>query len=171
MGMSLAIMLMLATFGSAFVDVNAGMPEVSGTVAMIWACCCCSVPVASLRRCSLQSWLLDAMEGPTPVFGADPCSDHGDAGVYLITRSNAIFAESSAASTAVVVVGTVTLLVRRLDRLRQGRHQEGAGRIDDVPDRLHDAGRGDWARRLRVRDLPSAHPGSSRLTCSSGPAR
>ena len=33
------------------------------------------------------------------------------AGVYLITRSNAVFAESLAASTAVVVVGTVTLLV------------------------------------------------------------
>ena len=53
MGMSLAIMLMLATFGSsAFVDVNAGMPSVSGTTAHdAWGCCCCSAPVASRRRC------------------------------------------------------------------------------------------------------------------------
>ena len=42
-------------------------------------------------------------------------------------------------------------------RLRQGRHQEGAGRLDDEPDRLHDAGRRPRPGRLRVRDLPPAH--------------
>ena len=43
-------------------------------------------------------------------------------------------------------------------RLRQGRHQEGARGLDDEPDRLHDARRGSRPGRLRVRDLPPAHP-------------
>jgi NADH-quinone oxidoreductase subunit L len=111
MGMSLAIMLMLATFGSsAFVDVNAGMPDVSGTTALIMGLLLLLGACGKSAQVPLQSWLLDAMEGPTPVSALIHAATMVTAGVYLITRSNAIFAESEAASTAVVVVGTVTLL-------------------------------------------------------------
>jgi NADH-quinone oxidoreductase subunit L len=111
MGMSLAIMLMLATFGSsAFVDVNAGMPDVSGTTALIMGLLLLLGACGKSAQVPLQSWLLDAMEGPTPVSALIHAATMVTAGVYLITRSNAIFAESEVASTAVVVVGTVTLL-------------------------------------------------------------
>jgi NADH-quinone oxidoreductase subunit L len=111
MGMSLAIMLMLATFrSSAFVDVNAGMPDVSGSTAMIMGLLLLLGACGKSAQVPLQSWLLDAMEGPTPVSALIHAATMVTAGVYLITRSNAVFAESAAASTAVVVVGTVTLL-------------------------------------------------------------
>ena len=112
MGMSLAIMLMLATFGSsAFLDVNEGMPDVGASTALIMGLLLLLGACGKSAQVPLQSWLLDAMEGPTPVSALIHAATMVTAGVYLITRSNAVFAESTAASTAVVVVGTVTLLV------------------------------------------------------------
>jgi NADH-quinone oxidoreductase subunit L len=111
MGMSLAIMLMLATFGSsAFVDVNDGMPKVSSTIALIMGLLLLLAACGKSAQVPLQSWLLDAMEGPTPVSALIHAATMVTAGVYLITRSNAIYAQSLPASTVVVVVGTVTLL-------------------------------------------------------------
>jgi NADH-quinone oxidoreductase subunit L len=111
LGMSVAIMLMLATFGSsAFVDVNEGAPNLSATTAtgiglllLLGAC-------GKSAQVPLQSWLLDAMEGPTPVSALIHAATMVTAGVYLIVRSYPVYAESAAASEAVVIVGTVTLL-------------------------------------------------------------
>jgi NADH-quinone oxidoreductase subunit L len=58
----------------------------------------------------LQTWLPDAMEGPTPVSALIHAATMVTAGVYLIARSNPIFDDSQAARTAVVVVGAITLL-------------------------------------------------------------
>ncbi len=112
MGMSLAIMLMLATFGSsAFVAVNEGMPSVTDTTALIMGLLLLLGACGKSAQVPLQSWLLDAMEGPTPVSALIHAATMVTAGVYLVTRSNAIFAESTTASLAVAIVGTVTLLV------------------------------------------------------------
>jgi NADH-quinone oxidoreductase subunit L len=111
MGMSIAVMVMLATFGSsAFVDVNEGMPNVSDTTALILGLLLLLAACGKSAQVPLQSWLLDAMEGPTPVSALIHAATMVTAGVYLVTRSNAIFTASLPASTAVVVVGTVTLL-------------------------------------------------------------
>ncbi|HVI35148.1 MAG TPA: NADH-quinone oxidoreductase subunit L, partial [Gaiellales bacterium] len=111
MGMSIAIMFMLYLFGSsAFVDVNAGAPLMPPVVATVLGLLLLFAACGKSAQVPLQSWLLDAMEGPTPVSALIHAATMVTAGVYLITRSHAIFAESSAASTAVVVVGTVTLL-------------------------------------------------------------
>ena len=112
MGMSIAIMFMLYLFGSsAFLDVNNGAAAMPTTVATVMGLLLLLGACGKSAQVPLQSWLLDAMEGPTPVSALIHAATMVTAGVYLVVRSHAIFVESEAASTAVVVVGTVTLLV------------------------------------------------------------
>ncbi|SOB82483.1 NADH-quinone oxidoreductase subunit L [Streptomyces sp. 1331.2] len=111
MGLSIAIMLMFAEFGSfAFDPVFGGAHQASegkltaiGLMLLLAAC-------GKSAQVPLQSWLGDAMEGPTPVSALIHAATMVTAGVYLITRSAAIFDLAPDAQTAVVVVGTVTLL-------------------------------------------------------------
>ncbi len=111
LGMSMAVMFMLYLFGSsAFVDVNAGSPQMPPLVATVLGLLLLLGACGKSAQVPLQSWLLDAMEGPTPVSALIHAATMVTAGVYLITRSHAIFLESETASTVVVIVGTVTLL-------------------------------------------------------------
>jgi NADH-quinone oxidoreductase subunit L len=114
-GLSVGIMMMFTTFGSfAFADVlpKAGDAAAAGQHAtvtgigfmLLLAACGKSAQVP------LQSWLGDAMEGPTPVSALIHAATMVTAGVYLITRSGAIFNAAPDAQTAVVTVGAVTLL-------------------------------------------------------------
>ncbi|EDY64943.2 NADH dehydrogenase subunit L [Streptomyces pristinaespiralis ATCC 25486] len=111
MGLSIAIMLMFTTFGTfAFGPVLAATEETSegmltaiGLMLLLAAC-------GKSAQVPLQSWLGDAMEGPTPVSALIHAATMVTAGVYLIVRSGAIFNAAPDAQLAVVIVGAVTLL-------------------------------------------------------------
>ncbi|MEU0733353.1 NADH-quinone oxidoreductase subunit L, partial [Streptomyces lavendulocolor] len=111
MGLSIAIMLMFTTFGTftfgpvlaATGETSEGMLTAIGLMLLLAAC-------GKSAQVPLQSWLGDAMEGPTPVSALIHAATMVTAGVYLITRSGAIFNAAPDAQLAVVVVGAVTLL-------------------------------------------------------------
>ncbi|MFE2017236.1 NADH-quinone oxidoreductase subunit L [Streptomyces sp. NPDC059499] len=111
MGLSIAIMLMFTTFGTfAFGPVFAAVDGTSegkltaiGLMLLLAAC-------GKSAQVPLQSWLGDAMEGPTPVSALIHAATMVTAGVYLIVRSGAIFNAAPDAQLVVVVVGAVTLL-------------------------------------------------------------
>ncbi len=99
----------------------------------------------------LQSWLLDAMEGPTPVSALIHAATMVTAGVYLIARSNAIFDVAPHARLVVEIVGAITLMFGAIIGCAKDDIKKVLAGLDDEPDRLHVPGRRASVRRLRVR--------------------
>src|SRR5215831_2564007 len=110
-GLSLAVMLMFATFGTitfnsvfhAVGGASQGVVTALGLLLLLGAC-------GKSAQLPLQSWLLDAMEGPTPVSALIHAATMVTAGVYLIVRSGPIFDLSPNARLVVTIVGAATLL-------------------------------------------------------------
>ena len=110
-GLSIAIMLMFAYFGttdyagvfSRVGGASTGVTTAIGLMLLLGAC-------GKSGQFPLQTWLPDAMEGPTPVSALIHAATMVTAGVYLIARSASIFNQSQAARTVVVIVGAITLL-------------------------------------------------------------
>ncbi|MCT7661034.1 NADH-quinone oxidoreductase subunit L [Mycobacterium deserti] len=110
-GLAIALMVMFAHIGSvSFAGVFAAAPDVGegvltaiGLLLLLAAC-------GKSAQVPLQSWLGDAMEGPTPVSALIHAATMVTAGVYLIVRSGPVFDLAPNAQLGVVIVGAVTLL-------------------------------------------------------------
>jgi NADH-quinone oxidoreductase subunit L len=113
-GLALAIMFMFSTVGSTnFADVfgavaanviGYGTLTAMGLLLLLGAC-------GKSGQFPLQSWLPDAMEGPTPISALIHAATMVTAGVYLIARANPIFTASQATRTVVLVVAAITILI------------------------------------------------------------
>ena len=110
-GLSVAIMVMFVSFGTvSYSGVLAGAAQadeatltVIGLLLLLAAC-------GKSAQFPLQSWLGDAMAGPTPVSALIHAATMVTAGIYLVVRSGPIFEGAPAATLAVAVVGAITLL-------------------------------------------------------------
>lgn len=110
-GLAVALMVMFAATGTvSYAGVFDAAPQLSsgtlnaiGLLLLLAAC-------GKSAQVPLQSWLGDAMEGPTPVSALIHAATMVTAGVYLIVRSGPVFNLAPEAQTAVAVVGAVTLL-------------------------------------------------------------
>src|ERR1700712_3731387 len=110
-GLSIAIMLMFAYLGSTdFEHVFAGANGLSSGVITAIALMLLLGACGKSGQFPLQTWLPDAMEGPTPVSALIHAATMVTAGVYLIARSAPIFDLTQNGRTVVTIVGAITLL-------------------------------------------------------------
>jgi NADH-quinone oxidoreductase subunit L len=113
-GLALALMVMFANVGTvSYAGVFGAADEMAssspgtltaiGLLLLLAAC-------GKSAQVPLQSWLGDAMEGPTPVSALIHAATMVTAGVYLIVRSGPVYDLAPDARVGVVIVGAVTLL-------------------------------------------------------------
>jgi NADH-quinone oxidoreductase subunit L len=111
-GLSIGVGLIFATFQTtSFAKVSEltgeagkGTMTAIGLLLLLAAC-------GKSAQFPLQTWLLDAMEGPTPVSALIHAATMVTAGVYLIVRSQFVFEYTDTARLAVSIIGTITLLM------------------------------------------------------------
>ncbi|WP_426593071.1 NADH-quinone oxidoreductase subunit L [Cellulomonas sp. McL0617] len=112
LGLIIAMGLMFATFGSVSFDSvlhgiapGTSQAALNGIAIMLLLAAC-----GKSAQFPLQSWLGDAMAGPTPVSALIHAATMVTAGVYLIVRSAPLFNAAPDAQLVVVCVGAVTLV-------------------------------------------------------------
>jgi NADH-quinone oxidoreductase subunit L len=108
-GFSLAMFLIAINFGSF--DFNTVLPAAPGkpeatltTIALLLLVGACG----KSAQFPLYVWLPDAMEGPTPVSALIHAATMVTAGVYMCTRSAAIFTHAPVAMEVVAIIGLFT---------------------------------------------------------------
>ena len=110
-GLSIAIMIAFATFGSvSFAGIEEKASGASETAMTAMGLMLLLAATGKSAQFPLQAWLGDAMAGPTPVSALIHAATMVTAGVYLITRSNFVFDAAPNAQLAVVIIGVITLL-------------------------------------------------------------
>ena len=120
-GFLLAMFLTVKTFGTlSIAEVNAAAPLLAGSavvtvLGLLYLLAACG----KSAQLPLQTWLPDAMAGPTPVSALIHAATMVTAGVYLIARTAPLFASTPDASAVVAWVGGITALVAAFAALTQ----------------------------------------------------
>jgi len=113
-GFLIGIFLLLATFGTlTFSEIGAKLaasPGWTGGVLTAIALCLLVGATGKSAQLPLYVWLPDAMEGPTPVSALIHAATMVTAGVYMISRTHAIYDRSPFALGVVATIGAATAL-------------------------------------------------------------
>ncbi|MCZ6917434.1 MAG: NADH-quinone oxidoreductase subunit L [Gemmatimonadetes bacterium] len=122
-GLLIAMFMIFRSTGSLnFIEVFEAAPETfiangpTVTVITLFLFLGC---VGKSAQLPLYTWLPDAMAGPTPVSALIHAATMVTAGVYLVVRSNVLFAMAPVSSALVALVGAVTALFAATIALKQ----------------------------------------------------
>ncbi|BBY87944.1 NADH-quinone oxidoreductase subunit L [Mycolicibacterium tokaiense] len=110
-GLAVALMVMWADAGTlSYAGVFDAVPALSGGTVTAIGLLLLLAACGKSAQFPLQSWLGDAMEGPTPVSALIHAATMVTAGVYLIVRCGPIYDAAPIAQGAVVTIGAITLV-------------------------------------------------------------
>jgi NADH-quinone oxidoreductase subunit L len=89
-----------------------GLPELAAALLLIGG-------LGKSAQLPLQTWLPDAMAGPTPVSALIHAATMVTAGVYLVARTHVLFLLAPEVMNAIAIGGAITLLIAALSGLMQ----------------------------------------------------
>lgn len=99
----------LSVYGTMnLTDVNPHFPVTNGTLLLIAGLLLLGGAAGKSAQLPLQTWLPDAMAGPTPVSALIHAATMVTAGVYLVSRFHIVFHVTPALLNVVAIVGTAT---------------------------------------------------------------
>jgi NADH-quinone oxidoreductase subunit L len=121
--MAIGLFMLFRTFNTLNIqEIMHQAPQlwsVSAQTAVIIALLLLGGAVGKSAQLPLQTWLPDAMAGPSPVSALIHAATMVTAGVYLIARTHVIFELAPIAQQAVAIIGSLTLLIAGFSALTQ----------------------------------------------------
>ena len=121
--MMLGLFLLFVSFGT--LDIRELMQQASlkwtsgSPLATISALLLLGGALGKSAQLPLQTWLPDAMAGPSPVSALIHAATMVTAGVYLITRTHVLFMLAPIVMTIIAIIGAATLLIAGFSALGQ----------------------------------------------------
>src|SRR6185295_17322391 len=113
--MAIGLFMLFQTFGTLHIEtILQSAPQewqIGEQAPLIIALLLLGGAVGKSAQLPLQTWLPDAMAGPSPVSALIHAATMVTAGVYLIARTHVIFELAPIAQFAVAVVGCATLFI------------------------------------------------------------
>ncbi len=121
--MAIGLFILFYQFGTLVIpDILNRAPELwttGSSMATIAALLLLAGGLGKSAQLPLQTWLPDAMAGPSPVSALIHAATMVTAGVYLIARMHVIFELSPIAQSTVAVIGAATLFIAGFSALTQ----------------------------------------------------
>ena len=121
--MAIGLFILFLTFGTLNIQEILRLAPfewtINSTMAITVALLLLGGAVGKSAQLPLQTWLPDAMAGPSPVSALIHAATMVTAGVYLIARTHVLFELAPTAQMVVAIVGAATLLIAGFSALTQ----------------------------------------------------